>query len=381
MDEIYTKAQLTIVAAAGNDSHYGLPGVGSRSRIDGRHVRIGNTKLVQLLRPGSDFEKSPWWNRAWTYQEGVLSKRKLVFTDHQVFYVCNEKQSAESLYTNTQDPDLADEKWFSDPRSFSEMMLPTGPRPYVSYLGDISRRALSRSSDALNACLGVLKATNTAHVWGIPIDKQDHGIALCWRHDIVMQRRYGFPSWSWAGWDGGANFHDSIVTSPFVTVLLGNDSRTWQTVYEYNSSGRAEKDAGKSNAPRLLSLTGWVLEAASLNTQWPDVGDFGTGAAIQQDDRARPRFTLSFDGTTVLSILYMDQQMKSAEELHDVVAMGVKSHSKDCCISALLLKPHGNVYRRVGMIEFTCEYRTCRTLRGSHVFWEQSARMRTVVVE
>jgi hypothetical protein len=125
------QAQLTIVAAAGKNPHYGLPGVGSRPRSLLRHMNIGNVKLVQILRPGLDFPKSPWWGRAWTYQEGVLSRRKLVFTDHQVFYVCDKTHAAESMNVHAGIVSL------HDPIAFSEMALPTGRRGYESYLRDI----------------------------------------------------------------------------------------------------------------------------------------------------------------------------------------------------------------------------------------------------
>ncbi|KAF2034301.1 hypothetical protein EK21DRAFT_56658, partial [Setomelanomma holmii] len=183
LDLIYSKAQITIIAAAGTDSHYGLPGVGSRPRYLERHVRIGNTKIMQLMRPGSDFPKSPWWDRAWTYQEAVLSKRKLVFTDHQVFYVCNQMYAAESPSICTSNSTRTNSNPFAGPFSFSEMMLPHGSRSYVSYLRDISRRKLSHPSDAINTCLGILKATNTTHIWSAPIEtdfaSQDHSMALC----------------------------------------------------------------------------------------------------------------------------------------------------------------------------------------------------------
>jgi hypothetical protein len=122
MDEIYAKAQLTIIAAAGNDPSYGLPGVGSRSRSSERHVCIGKTKLVQLMRPGSDFPKSSWWKRAWTYQEGVLSQRKLVFTDHQVYYVCNRLSTAESLKIHSANAFRWAFAPLVDPVSFKEMI-------------------------------------------------------------------------------------------------------------------------------------------------------------------------------------------------------------------------------------------------------------------
>jgi hypothetical protein len=41
--------------------------------------------------------RSHWAARAWTFQEGYLAKRRLVFTEEQVYYECGGMYSAESL--------------------------------------------------------------------------------------------------------------------------------------------------------------------------------------------------------------------------------------------------------------------------------------------
>ncbi|KAE8828794.1 hypothetical protein PTNB73_06075 [Pyrenophora teres f. teres] len=384
MDEIYSKAQLTIIAAAGKDPYHGLPGVGSRPRRVQHGARIGNIRLMPIMCPGQDFEKSSWWTRAWTYQEGVLSKRKLVFTDYQVFYVCNRMQSAENLNVHVGSAAYDSTRRAFGPDIFGEMLFADGNQSYVSYLRDISARSLTCPSDALNTCLGILRATNTKHLWGIPIATEpasrEPTIALCWHHDVMTKRRNIFPSWSWTDWEKGANFQDSVVKYPFVTVSIGRDQHCWQTLYEYIISDQAAECAGRENAPRLLKLTGLTLDSALLSSQWPDIADFGTGAAIQQDDRPRPRFSLSIDGMSVLSILYMDEEM-SAEQLCDVIAFGVQTGRESCRISSLLLKPRGEFYVRVGMIALTCDNTHCKKICGTAGFWQQAAQQRTVVVE
>jgi hypothetical protein len=68
MGEIYAAAQLTIVAAAGDNSDYGLPGVRSSSRgiaTSGEHVGL----VHLLVYPGQSAAKqilyTKWIRRAW----------------------------------------------------------------------------------------------------------------------------------------------------------------------------------------------------------------------------------------------------------------------------------------------------------------------------
>jgi hypothetical protein len=97
MDTIYANAQLTIIAAAGDDPTFGLPGAGGRSRIPQPLVRVGEHLIASTL-PSLSFSlrETKWASRAWTYQEGLLSKRRLIFTDRQVAFECNSMHCRES---------------------------------------------------------------------------------------------------------------------------------------------------------------------------------------------------------------------------------------------------------------------------------------------
>jgi len=65
-------------------------------------------------------------------------------------------------------------------------------------------RTLSFPSDILNAFAGVLQwqsnAFNTQTYYGLPTCFFD--LALLWQPTAQLERRPGFPSWSWAGWTG-----------------------------------------------------------------------------------------------------------------------------------------------------------------------------------
>jgi hypothetical protein len=219
MSDIYAAAQLTIVVAAGKDSSYGLPGV-----IPGpRHPKvrcetIDTVHLVVMPPPGPiDVANSTWHSRAWTFQEGFSSRRRLFFTDRQVLYVCNSGMQCEA----------------ADPFGLSRGPLEDCLPPYdvedhgysamdlvKQHIRAYSGRELSFESDALNAIKSSLgtfarRKEPVYHIWGVPFKYQSlqpdssFDIALNFYHEIPCHRRPGFPSWSMLGWKGPIQWCDS----------------------------------------------------------------------------------------------------------------------------------------------------------------------------
>jgi hypothetical protein len=88
MDVIYSRARLVLVAADGSHMNAGLCGV-SRSRPDYQHrVVIEDLELSHSL---PDLIPDCFWNsRGWTYQEAILSARKLYFTPNSLVYECEQ---------------------------------------------------------------------------------------------------------------------------------------------------------------------------------------------------------------------------------------------------------------------------------------------------
>lgn len=98
MDKIYTNAEVTLIAAAGEGPHYGLPGVSGTFCKAQPALRIGDHHIVSTLRSGTKLvHESKWATRGWTYQEGILSRRRLIFTDEQVFWECNNMHCTEAI--------------------------------------------------------------------------------------------------------------------------------------------------------------------------------------------------------------------------------------------------------------------------------------------
>ena len=75
MNMIYGHAEVTIIAAAGENPSYGLPGVNQRRRTSQSYAKVRGYTLVSTLSPPQrEVESSRRATRAWTYQEEVLSR-------------------------------------------------------------------------------------------------------------------------------------------------------------------------------------------------------------------------------------------------------------------------------------------------------------------
>jgi hypothetical protein len=84
---------------------------------------------------------------------------------------------------------------------------------YISFITQYSKRELSYSNDAVTAMMGILNKFNDSSAE--PVNIEAHGIlsnqlekGLLWvpLDDTSLQRRNGFPSWSWAGWSGSVAY-------------------------------------------------------------------------------------------------------------------------------------------------------------------------------
>lgn len=246
MADIYEKAELNIVAAGGFNATYGLAGVGSTKRKSQPHVEVGNMTLVSTLKdPREQLRQSKWWTRGWTYQEGVLSRRNLVFLEDQVYWECGGMVTHEALHVPLsavhvnsmghmreyiKSGILSGKREFSafEARGSSEAVLWS---EVVKHIENYSQKELTDSTDSLLAFVGIQECYSLrsrsklgtirirfllglpAYFWTSPPSGKDHSaLALAitgWHHANYLsktssftgcQRLPHFPSWTWAGW-------------------------------------------------------------------------------------------------------------------------------------------------------------------------------------
>ncbi|SPJ76037.1 related to tol protein [Fusarium torulosum] len=215
MNTIYNQASTTIVAAAGESSSYGLPGVGQRLRtIPNKFTLNGTTWKFRPRLIKYHVGDSRWSARGWTYQEAVFSRRCVIFADDQVFFQCGCMTCAEELiedFANCERQDPIFER-MADEESDSGQQLPRS-RGFMRDLEAYSKRELTYDFDVLRAMDGVFGfyaqlEPSVEQYWSLPLRWVGCHLSIenlstaTSKHDDVtgLAKRNGFPTWSWSGW-------------------------------------------------------------------------------------------------------------------------------------------------------------------------------------
>ncbi|KAF4945825.1 hypothetical protein FGADI_11644 [Fusarium gaditjirri] len=210
MDEIYSKADFTIIDATGTDCTYGLAGVTPSRRTDQPqgYAQVNGVNLIYLGTPPADkIRASRWASRGWTYQEGALSYKRIFFTNEQVIFQCNTMtcQESFSLHTNALHSEIHSNKRKKPTLPDTEPLLLTD-NDIGSHLMEFSKRDLKYDKDSLNAFLGILnvyyKNHGYIHLLGNPLNARNGNMINAWYHPKPGTRKFDFPSWSWTGWKG-----------------------------------------------------------------------------------------------------------------------------------------------------------------------------------
>jgi hypothetical protein len=224
MDRIYEGAEITIISATGDDPHYGLPGVRGTPRKPQPTLRVCGKVFMAAQEVAGEILDSKWSTRGWTYQEMLLSRRRLVFTESQMYFQCTMMHGIESLtlgVTHSRGP------FGTLYRVFPHRGIGHTNKDLTFRLIEYYKRKLSFQTDTIHAFSGILNAFNDSpyfqnkvtHFYGIPIIYSYKGIDLAitrsftsnlmWNvhhwdandhidNVLYWSRNDAFPSWSWA---------------------------------------------------------------------------------------------------------------------------------------------------------------------------------------
>ncbi|KAJ8061209.1 hypothetical protein OCU04_010282 [Sclerotinia nivalis] len=237
MSKVYGSALCTIVAGSGSNAWAGLNGVGAESipRSPKQYfAEIQNLHLVTTQKHYQTWKhETIWETRGWTFQEMVLSKRLMIFTDSQVFFQCKKSLWCEDTILENLNPSITCESRASGDISLESHTSMDAFTSYHILVHDYTCRSLGNQSDVLNAFQGIeqhlqnralsskQESLNGKFHFGLPESFFD--LALIWTlpYHYPNQRRKLFPSWSWAGWNMeiGETFRRPGVTFPYAHAV------------------------------------------------------------------------------------------------------------------------------------------------------------------
>ncbi|QGI71448.1 hypothetical protein CEK26_003788 [Fusarium fujikuroi] len=222
MDMVYNLATVTLIAASGKDAHFGLPGVGSTPRAPQPLIKLHGRAWVSSDPESllvTKIKRSRWWTRAWTYQEGLFSRRRIFFTETEVYFECNDMCTQESV-----------------------------PFDLHDFRNEAHMEFTEKNANAFTSWAPNLVATS----WSETDERGPYYLDSCfadglgWIPEATSHRRDGFPSWSWSGWVGPLRSFDTWAAhnTSDVKIWLQKTDGTYDRI---SDSVVTEIDANKAS--------------------------------------------------------------------------------------------------------------------------------------
>jgi hypothetical protein len=246
MSLIYGQAFLTICALSSSDAGVGLLGVSETLPGDLPQAMSESTKSCAYVSMPPDLEDIssllPYEQRAWTFQERLLSKRCLLFTATHIYFQCQKGMSVNNAFvtdftkmqlysaSGSWDP-LRRVRWGNN-GGVSEYF---GVEPYRVSVEMYTLRNLSYPEDVIDAFSAISRSFESYYSTRIQkgIPEPVFLFILCWLGKSTLKRRKQvldqplhpsrvFPSWSWIGWEGPISF----VAAQYSYDLSGSEFRS-----------------------------------------------------------------------------------------------------------------------------------------------------------
>jgi hypothetical protein len=359
--EIYASAQLTIIAAAGEDAYHGLiDNRGTMTTIStsthSPQVSVRSLHLVSHPAPGriDTLLSSKWASRGWTFQECYFSRRRLFFTDEDITDVCNSyriKHLPVGWFPSS--PKHVEEAYFVNGNTFGQ------PGSIISSYVD---RQLTYEADALPAIIGALNSAcrEVQHIWGLlfrcyaayteEIGPESYvELALCWFHATPCSRRGRIPSWSPIAWAAPIVRCSNINARTYDMRLLddpqSSTSIAWTKVYTVDDL---------ETAPRYLRITAKMATLNLIRTS------LIVGQEIVPPDQTEQMTFLTFPLDSqfdiVLSKVYWDINTSTLHPTYPIFGILFSPEIQVAPVRGpiiLLVQRGATCHERIGMLHFS----------------------------
>lgn len=442
MNSVYENADLTLVALSGVDADAGLAGISPRGpdtdncgrqhlfhEIDGTcSIGTGRISLIEQM------QCSHWNTRGWTYQEQLLSPRKLYFTSGEVFYECGSRTLREGYAFETLgsyarsgapwygrnlglDP-LNDVQPENTLRSIGDPGASASDTEFQRIVSVYTRRNLKEPGDILHALTGVYKkfysssdrdGLGISALQGLPMRCLSR--ALLWYTPNPCHTRRSDVSgaspstWSWVSWitpvDFACSWRPGFPTTGRVITHWTSDPPSlveeWCLTFQtenivteqrfpgVTSDGKDLKDPMKDNIdakeflnvfPRMEHGVADVLSPPFI----PRLLDF-LGLYIPVPEAAAcPKWSkgpgrewhLNFEGTTALNddLGCYAITLFDCEETMDAFVILLY----DWTFLGICVKKAGNYFERVGICMVTNSRRDWETIMQKgllEIYWKR----------
>jgi hypothetical protein len=219
MASIYANAYVTVIAANGWDANHGLRGIKGVTEYRMLSSDL-NQDVFESLQPYSTI----WYNRGWTFQELIFSRRKIMFQYQMAIWECScgvwheatprseigleAARNARSVLDDQAPPGFVSCTPFEVKPNLDWPDL----QQYMNLVRNYNDRQLTYPEDVIAGFSGVLSTLSSVFVGGFisGLPEMFFDSALLWQPASPLERRVplskgskiSVPSWSWAGWRG-----------------------------------------------------------------------------------------------------------------------------------------------------------------------------------
>ncbi|KAL8863324.1 MAG: hypothetical protein Q9178_000004 [Gyalolechia marmorata] len=247
MNQIYSSATLTIVAASGDNADSGLAGMSGDARNFKQHTeKVQDVYLTNCTRGFAQaVDDSVWNTRAWTLQERIMSPRVLFVAKDRCYFACKHCQNVVTESTDNPEESLLRKHKLDVFEDSTANMVPSLQHvniiSYRRVVESYTSRHLTYGSDMLNAFRGIEAVFRplfrSDFLFGLPRSELDsqllwQPVGPCTRRCDLATNLPMFPSWSWAGWVGKftCNTREDLSRISWIegedeTRFSGNDFR------------------------------------------------------------------------------------------------------------------------------------------------------------